>query len=351
MKRILKLSAFLLLALLISCTAKEPIEVERISPQAAFDSLISYIERNGDYVNSDFAPPMISAYELYSILDSNILIIDTRTEAEFAEAHIPLSVNVPFSQLLNYFETKIDPTSFYRIALVCNSGQTLSYAASVLWFLGYNNVYVLKWGISSWHRPVAETRWISKTSNKYSELLERKPNVMNPPGEYPGIETDEIYGYTILRERAKKIFAEGYKPFTLDADTLFEAGHNFYIVNYWSEDYYNKGHIPGAIQYQPLESLGRKGQLNTLPTDKPIVVYCTSGQLSSYLVGYLRLIGYDAYNLSFGTNGFMQGVMRDEGIHTVFTEKEILDLPVSSGGVTSKVKEVEIIATQPRGGC
>lgn len=351
MKRIISFTIIISSLFLFSCGGKEVAIKSTLTPQAAFDSLITYVEHNGNFINSDYAPPMLSAGELYSLLDSNILIIDTRTENEFADAHIPLSVNIPFEQLLSYFETKIDPNSFYKIVLVCNSGQTLTYAAAMLWALGYHNVFVLRWGISSWHRPVAETRWLSRTSNKYSEMLEKSPNPMRPPGEYPGIETQQKYGNAILRERAQKLFAEGYRKVTINADTLFEAGENFYIVNYWSQEYYNKGHIPGAIRYQPGVSLTRGEQLSTLPLDKPIVIYCTSGQLSSYVVGYLRLLGYNAYSLSFGTNGFMQGVMRDEGIRTVFTEKEILDLPVNTGGVVSPPKEIEVKATQPRGGC
>jgi rhodanese-related sulfurtransferase len=340
-----------LVILLAACGEKQPAQETTLTPQAAFDSLITYIESNGNFINSDLVPAMISAGELYQQLDSNILIIDTRTPSEFSEAHIPTSVNVPFNLLLTYFESKIDPNSFTKIVLVCNSGQTLSYAASILRILGYNNVFTLKWGISSWHRPIAESRWISRVSNKYSELLETSSNVKNPAGEFPGIETQEKYGYNILRERAQKLFAEGYNPFTLTADTLFEARQNFYIVNYWPMDLYNAGHIPGAIQYQPKKSLHSKEQLNTLPTDKPIAVYCYTGQHSSFAVAYLRLLGYDARTVSFGANGFMQGVMVKENMHSIFTIDEILNLPISTGGVAQPQKETEVIVTQPRGGC
>jgi rhodanese-related sulfurtransferase len=351
MKILYKLQLISIVFLIISCGENQPVRESALSPQVAFDSLITYIERNGDFVNTSLAPNTISASELYSWLDSNILVIDTRTEKEFAEAHIYSSVNVPFGQLLNYFETKINPNGFNRIILVCNSGQTLTYAAAILRLLGYNNVFVLRWGLSSWHRPIAETRWIAKGSNAYAELLETKPNEKELSGEYPSIVTNEKFGYTILRERAQKLFEMGYRPTTIEVDTLFEMGHNFYIVNYWPEDYYNMGHIPGAIQYEPRTSLSRKTHLSTLPTDRPIVIYCNSGQLSSYVVAYLRLLGYDAYSLSFGTNGFMQGFMRDNAIRTVFTEDEVMNYPVVSGGVSSKPSDVEIVVTQPRGGC
>jgi rhodanese-related sulfurtransferase len=37
-----------------------------------------------------------------------------------------------------------------------------------------------------------------------------------------------------------------------------------------------------------------------LPTDKTIIVYCYTGQTASQTTAILRLLGYDAYNLSGG---------------------------------------------------
>jgi rhodanese-related sulfurtransferase len=337
--------------LLFACGEMEPTPQNQLSPEAAFDSLITYIERNGDIINGPDIPAMITAPELYYLIDSNIYIIDTRTSEEFANAHIPGSVNVPFTQLLNYFENKIDPNSFKDIILVCNAGQTASYATSILRLLGYNNVYALKWGFSSWHKQTAEKRWIPRVSNKYSELLERDSNIKNGPGEFPTIQTDETFGYTILRERAHMLFSQGFNPVTVTPDTLFHPDNNFYIINYWPVQLYNIGHIPRAIQYQPKNSLKRNNHLNTLPTDKPIVVYCYTGQHGSFVTAYLRILGYDARTLTFGANGFMHEVMVQENLENTFKESYILDLPVSSGGASAQSKEMEIVANQPRGGC
>jgi len=337
---------------LSSCDSKiEKVFDDQHAPQAAFDSLITYMERSGDFINSDNVPAMISAPELYGQLNGSTLVIDMRNPNEFAAAHIPYSVNVPFTQILNYFERTIDPSSFKTIALVCNAGQTASYATSILRFLGYNNVFALKWGFSSWHKETAEARWIPRRSSKFAETLEKKSNLKNPGGDFPAIETSESYGYTILRERAHKLFADDFNPITISADTLFEAGQNFYIANYWPEPLYNIGHIPGAIQYQPKKSLKRNEQLYTLPIDKPVVIYCFTGQHSSFVVAYLRLLGYDARTLTYGANGFMHSIMLKHGISNAFTEKEIFDFPVSSGSVSSQpLEKVDVVAV-PRGGC
>lgn len=336
---------------LLACSSPETIAERNLSPDAAFDSLLTQIERAGDFINSDKVPAMITAAELYTQLDSNILVIDTRTPSEFAQAHIPFSVNVAFNQLLNYFETGIDPNSFNKIAIVCNAGQTASYATSILRILGYENVFALKWGFSAWHRESAEKRWLARTSNRYSELLERSPNAMLPSGQFPDIETNEKVGYAILRQQAQELFKPDFNSVTISVDTLFESGHNFYIINYWPDELYSKGHIPGAIRYQPKKSLKRTEQLKTLPTDRPIVVYCYTGQHSSFVTAYLRLLGYDARTLTYGANGFMNGVMKAENMGNVFSEKEILDLPVSSGSAQAMPKELGKVDVKPRGGC
>ncbi len=349
-----KIASALLLSsaiLLFSCGEKQVAKENTLSPQAAFDSLITYIERSGDIINGPDIPAMISAPELYQLLDSSIYIIDTRSSEEFANAHIPGSVNVPFTQLLNYFENKIEPNSFKDIVLVCNAGQTASYATSILRLLGYNNVYALKWGFSSWHKETAEKRWIPRISNKYTELLERSSNIKYGPREFPAIQTHERYGYTILRERALMLFSQGFNTITVNPDTLFYPNNNFYIINYWPTELYNIGHIPGAIQYQPKSSLKRKNHLNTLPTDKPIVVYCYTGQHGGFVTAYLRLLGYDAYTLTYGANGFMHDIMIKENLENTFSTKYIFDLPVTSGGALAQPKDMEVVATQPRGGC
>ena len=41
-------------------------------------------------------------------------------------------------------------------------------------------------------------------------------------------------------------------------------------------------------------------QFSQIPTDKPVVVYCYTGQTSSQTTAILRLLGYEAYSLQGG---------------------------------------------------
>jgi rhodanese-related sulfurtransferase len=321
MQKTIQIALFALAVVLASCGGNVPSQQQALSPQVAFDSLITYIENSGDFINSPNAPAIIPANQLYNELDGNILVIDMRNADEFGAAHIPNSVNMPFGKVLDYFENTINPNSFNKIVLVCNAGQT------------------------------AKTRWLARVSNKYSELLEREPAIMHQPESYPKIETQQLTGYNILRERAHMLFKMGFNAVTISADTLFAPDNGFYIINYWSEESYLKGHIPTAVRYQPNKSLKRVEQLNTLPLNKPIVAYDYTGQQSSFITAYLRLLGYEVYTLTYGANGFMNGLMLEQGIPNAFTDDETFDLPVSSGSSKVQLKEAEDLNIAPRGGC
>jgi rhodanese-related sulfurtransferase len=53
---------------------------------------------------------------------------------------------------------------------------------------------------------------------------------------------------------------------------------------------YNHGHIPGAINI-PLRTLAQN--LDQVPQDRPVVLYCSSGFRTGMGVMTLRLLGYD----------------------------------------------------------
>ena len=63
--------------------------------------------------------------------------------------------------------------------------------------------------------------------------------------------------------------------------------------------------FPEQCNTTPKESIKLSTDLKTIPTDKTVVVYCYTGQTSANLAAYLRVIGYDAKSLLFGTNGMI----------------------------------------------
>lgn len=64
---------------------------------------------------------------------------------------------------------------------------------------------------------------------------------------------------------------------------------------------------------------GMQEYFSEIPTDKPVVVYCYSGQTSSQTMAILRLLGYEAYSLSGGM-GKEGGAVWLEAGYPVVTE-------------------------------
>ncbi|MFZ1026659.1 MAG: rhodanese-like domain-containing protein [Limnoraphis robusta] len=62
------------------------------------------------------------------------------------------------------------------------------------------------------------------------------------------------------------------------------------LVDVRESSEYNSGHIPNAINI-PIRTLAEN--LDKIPSDRPVVVYCTTGYRSAMGVMTLHLLGYD----------------------------------------------------------
>ncbi len=296
-----------------------------------FDALISFVEQSGDFINSKSTPTLIIGTDVAKNLD-NFLIIDIRGKADYENGHIDGAYNVKGEDLYSFLKDSVSASAYEKIVITCFSGQTASYFTSLLRFAGYGNVYALKWGMSSWNKTFAESKWLARTSSKYESQTETKGNSKNKKGEYTTLNTGKLTGFEIAQARAKSVIEEGTKDMKITADELFENPQNYYIINYWPASKYIIAHVPGAIQYEPKNSLKRDAYLSTLPTDKTIVVYCYTGQHSAFVVAYLRLLGYDAKTLLYGANGFMNNIMNtNPDVGHAFKTGFIYELPFIQG--------------------
>ncbi len=330
------ISLFIVTSLLfVSCkqnkktSDKDAATVEKVAVDE-FKLLTTYLEANGNFINSKTVPAMIKTKEVFENMNNEkYKIIDTRTTKLYNEGHIINAVNVPIKNMLNYFEGDIDPASYEKIVLVCKSGQSASYATGIMRLMGYDNVYAMKSGMSSWDKKFAKDYWLKNISNDYADKLEIVANDKPAKGNHPILKTGKTKGEDILRERAQNALNTSYKSLLVKAPALFENPANYYIVNYWPETKYNAGHIPSAIQYTPKNSLNTSVDLYTLPTDKEIVIYCYTGQHAGFVTAYLHMLGYNAKALSYGANSFMNTEMKNkEGDWHAFSTKKIANYKV-----------------------
>lgn len=272
--------------------------------------LTEYLESadGGNYANT--AMPAIKTADHVKTLNTagTNYIIDIRSADDFAAGHIANAVNVAAGDVLTHVEGA-DLTGKDEIIIVCYTGQTAGWVTCLLRMAGYDNAYSMKFGMCSWHQDFAG-KWNSNTSNMYATQFTADVTEKGAPGDLPVLNTGFKTGAEILDARLDVIFAEGFGASKVTSAEVFGALENYYILNYWPEaDYLDPGHIPGAVQYTPKASISLAADLKTLPADKKIAVYCYTGQTSANLTAYLRLIGYDAKSILFGTNGMIYNIM------------------------------------------
>jgi len=315
-----------------------------------FEMLVEYIEQNGDFINTDASPGAVNASEVMENIDKNIHIIDIRTPEDYAAGHISKAVNVSFSDLIDYFENKIEASGFEKIYLFSSDGQAAFFASGLLRLLGYDNVYPVRFGMCAWHEDYAVEYWLRNLTSLYSDKLVNEDNPIPENGDYPVIKSEFNTGYEILRERAIELLQHPYKDYVVTADEVFASPENYHIICYWKKEYFDLGHIPGAIHYAPKKSLSRETQLSTLPLDKTIVLYCNSGNHSSTVAAYLRILGYDAKSLYYGANSFMYNIMMEE-TDQAFDDDKIMNYPLEKSEKSDVPVENESKKPVPQGGC
>lgn len=295
--------------------------------------LASFLESDAspygkDYVNTDMASIVSAADVRQLTLTGQVYIIDIRSAADFADGHIEGAMNVPFGQILDHIKG-INHESYEKVVVVCYGGQSASYATSLLRLMGYNNVWSMGFGMASWNE-VFSGPWTNAISNAYQSQFTSDISPKAEKGEMPELNTSKTTGIEILEERLDALLDAGFTPCGITAQAVFDNLSSFYVVNYWPEaQYIDPGHIPGAVQYTPKQSIKLATDLKTLPTDKPIAIYCYTGQGSGFLSAYLRLLGYDARSVMFGGSAMIYDMLSEREMPR-FTNGAIQDYPYVS---------------------
>ena len=269
--------------------------------------LAEYLESpdgGGDYANTAM-PAIVSAADVKTLMavPGKVYLMDIRSAADYDKGHVEGAVNVAAADVLSHLDG-MDASGYEKVAIICYSGQTAAWVTNLARISGYSNVFSMKWGMSSWN--AAFDSWSGKTNNMYATQFKTEVYPKGPEGSLPSLNTGKTEGSEILAARVDVVLAEGFGAAAIDAAVVYANLDDYYIVNYWPEAHYlAPGHIEGAMQYTPKESIGLDTYLKTLPTDKTIVVYCYTGQTSANLASYLRVLGYDAKSLKFGCNSMI----------------------------------------------
>jgi rhodanese-related sulfurtransferase len=225
-------------------------------------------------------------------------IIDVRSAADYGTSHITGAKNVVFANIL----AEGPLAGAKPILVVCYTGQTACYATALLRMSGFKNTQALKWGMSGWN---------SSSAGAWNGKIGAEPAKGNANWTYdsapansvftnPVISTLSTDGAIILKNRIEAVVAEGFK--TVSGTDVLSAPNNYFVNNFFNAaDYAAFGHIKNAYRINPL-SLADNSYLGLDPSAK-VVTYCYTGQTSAVITACLRVLGYDAYSLSFGVNG------------------------------------------------
>jgi rhodanese-related sulfurtransferase len=241
----------------------------------------------------------IKAADLYANLNdgdpsNDPFLVDIRAPADWANGHIPGTINIVGKELFNPDNLAKLPKD-QAIVVNCYSGQTASQVTAALNMMGYD-AYNLLYAVPSWGTNDKVTySFTADQSANYKVSTEPTQLEGNFPAPQP-------LGNTV-EAAAQAYFPGGFKA--IKAADLFanlndgDPSNDPIILDTRSADDYALGHIPGAVNVSA-KTLFDAENLAKLPADRQIVPVCYSGQTASQITAALRLLGYDAYNLQFG---------------------------------------------------
>jgi rhodanese-related sulfurtransferase len=224
------------------------------------------------------------------IAEGDVYVVSLRSAEDYAAGHIPGAVNMKFGDLTTLPEDE-------SIVLYCYTGQSASMGTAVLGILGYD-VLNLRHGMSSWScDPDVYKKRYSGAAGYDTETTPNSGGSYALPvlDNTSSSDEDEIIKAAALTVEPKFISAA-------DLNIKIAEGEDMTILSVRKADAYAAGHIPGAINaaYGP----DIVNALSQLDPDSPVYVYCYTGHTGSQATALLQMLGYDAYNVSFGMCGW-----------------------------------------------
>lgn len=266
--------------------------------------LLTYMEANYDQL---FDPQLSLTIDVDSLFinKGSFLILDTRSESEYNTGHIASSINVQPKDLVNYINSADNSKD---IVLISKNGQAAAYYMALLRILGHYNIRFLEYGMSIWHEDFSDD-WATVNSNfsrvgTFDPTIERKSEFQ----ELPQVTAQSTVVSEIVLNRVQELLQSGYQNIQKQIDYFYGSYDGAKLLDAQIICYgplflyrsFELGHPPGAVQFIPPDELRSTQFIQTLPSNKEIGVYDWNGHISAVVTAYLRVIGYNAYNLHFG---------------------------------------------------
>ena len=361
--RTFSIAILLLSFVFTSCSNEGNYSGKAVGKTVDFDSIIKKEKveplaeiyyKHGNFINTKQFPPIVRANQVLDHIN-NWLIIDIRKADAYEAGHINGAYNVPKDEIIDFLTTKQKAAAYEKVVIVCYSGQMASYVTGVLRFAGFDNVYVMLFGMAAWNSQFSGilkkgfakkySNWVVQSDDDTSEKegAEKeasKESITQIEQKLPSL--DQTIPTVLMMERARKLLKQGRKSFLLKVDEVIpELQTNpdkYYTIFYLNKLKYEAGHIKGSKLYISRKDLSLDKKLADLPKDKDILVYCKTGHTGGNATAYLDMLGYKAHNLMFGYNSFRY----DPSSYPV--DNYINDFPVIEG---KKRTSNKVVASAP----
>lgn len=268
--------------------AEEPEEEEEPAEPALVPEDVlkeAAVELLNNIPDNNFIMPAEEALALKEENPDAIFWVDLRSPEDYAAGHITGAVNIPYAKVGEHLE--VLPMN-KQIVFQCYSGQTSAQVTSVATMLGFNAVSFRSGMKFGWAPLELGEDTLEMEAN---ELPEAKTPELDEKGQ-------------ILWDAAKDYFVEGenYIISPEDLKAIVEENPDAVtVLSIRTAEDYAKGHVPTAIHI-PFKEVG--ANIDTIPMNRPVYVYCYTGQTAGITIGAMRMMGYNAISLNRGTTGW-----------------------------------------------
>lgn len=249
-------------------------------------AMTAYYEGLAAVADSKYKNYKVSEDDLKAMVDAadpSIYILSVRKAEDFAKGHIEGASNIPFGKTMaeSFATLPMDKT----IVVYCYTGQTAGQVTAALRLMGYDAVS-LNGGMGTGAN--APSGWANKGFPLVSEVT------------------------TTLEKLYAEMPEHIYKISEKDFVQMVVEGQDMTILDIRSAEDYGKGHVKGAVNLPWGTAIAE--QMANIPADKPVFVYCYTGQTAGQAVVTLNLAGLDARSVNLGWN---LGISKVEGVDAV----------------------------------
>ncbi|MBJ6723238.1 rhodanese-like domain-containing protein [Geomesophilobacter sediminis] len=235
--------------------------------------------------------------------DQSYFLVSVQSADEFARGHVPGAVNIPYNEIASGKAGKILPKD-KKIVVTCADGHRSMVAALYFGQLGYDTT-VLSFGMTHWNASQSGITDPYPGSAGYpvstAQVDAAGGNVL------PAIATVGSTGKNVVPARAEAVLSSK-RDLLIDRAEVYQKAvvggdHSYFLVSLQRPEDYAKGHVPGAINI-PAKEIAKVENLRKLPRDKKIVLICYIGHWGAASAFLLNQLGYEAYDMRFGTMGW-----------------------------------------------